>query len=168
MASKKNIGQAKRSNLSNRQSSVKPATRWRFGWWLPGALAVVGAVVIFIGALASKPGEKLPPTQAVENRQAGATVEQRTGKRDAIADSTATNDAAWDPTWPPLPASGRPARPVEEVRAAYAYAARRGDVLEYMPCYCGCEGQGHGNNEDCFVKGRTASGVPQWGPMGYT
>lgn len=168
MASKKNIGQAKRSNLSGRQSLVKPAARRRSGWWLAGVLAVVGAGVILIGVLASKPGTRVPPKQAVESRQEGAPVEQATGKRDAGADSTVTGDAAWDTAWPPLPASGSPARPVEVVRAAYAYAARRGDVLKYMPCYCGCEGQGHGSNRDCFVKGKTAAGVPQWDPMGYT
>lgn len=168
MASKKNTVQAKRSNLSGRQSAVKPAASNRFGWWLAGALAVVGAGIILIGVLASKPGTRVPPKQAVENRQVGTPVEQAIGKRSASADSTATGDAAWDPAWPPLPASGHPARPVEVVRAAYAYAARRGDVLEYMPCYCGCERQGHGSNKDCFVKGKTAAGVPQWDPMGYT
>lgn len=168
MSGKKNKGQAKRSNLSGRQSLVKPAARRRFGWWLAGALAVVGAGVILIGVLASKPGTRFPPKQAVESSQAGAPVEQATGKHDALADSTASGDAEWDPAWPPLAASGSPARPVGVVRAAYAYAARRGDVLEYMPCYCGCERQGHRSNKDCFVKGKTVAGVPQWDPMGYT
>ena len=170
MANKKNIGQVRGSNLSGRQSPVKPAARRPFGWWLAGALAIFGAVVILLGVLASKPGTRVPPGRTVDTRQAGGTpVEQAAGKRDAAAaGSTATGDAAWDSAWPPLPASGHPARPVEVVRAAYAYAARRGDVLKYMPCYCGCEAQGHGSNEDCFVKGRTAAGVPQWDPMGYT
>ncbi|MDQ3803185.1 MAG: PCYCGC domain-containing protein, partial [Acidobacteriota bacterium] len=74
----------------------------------------------------------------------------------------------WDPSWPPLPASGTPARPIELARAAYAYAARRGDVLQYMPCYCGCERQGHRSNRDCFVKGVTAEGKPRWDEMGFT
>jgi hypothetical protein len=80
----------------------------------------------------------------------------------------ATGDTAWDSAWPPLPQSGSPARPMEVVRAAYAYAVRRGDVLQYMPCYCGCERQGHGSNLDCFVKGKTGEGIPRWDPMGYT
>ena len=170
MANKKNIGQAKGSNLSGRQSPMKRAARRPFGWWLAGALAVVAAGVILIGVLASRSRTSVPHGRTVETRQAGDDpVEQAAGKRDAAtAGSTATGDAAWDPAWPPLPASGHPSRPVEVVRAAYAYAERRGDVLKYMPCYCGCEAQGHGSNEDCFVKGRTAAGVPQWDPMGYT
>jgi hypothetical protein len=79
-----------------------------------------------------------------------------------------SGDTAWNPSWPSLPGSGQPARPIEVVRQAYAFAARRGDVLQYLPCYCGCERQGHRSNRDCFLKGKTAAGVPSWDPMGYT
>jgi hypothetical protein len=72
-------------------------------------------------------------------------------------------DSAWDPSWPPLPNSGQvAARPVEQVRAAYAFAARRADILQYIPCYCGCESEGHRSNEDCYLRGRTSAGTPQW------
>lgn len=78
-------------------------------------------------------------------------------------------DAAWDPSWPPLPHPGQPAaRPLEQVRAAYAFAARRPDILQYIPCYCGCEREGHRSNEDCYIRGRTATGVPQWDGHSYT
>ena len=95
-------------------------------------------------------------------------VEQQVAKADVIPAALLSGDAAWDPSWPPLPQSGSPARPIEVVRAAYAYAVRREDVLQYIPCYCGCERQGHRSNHDCFVKSKTAAGVPQWDPMGYT
>lgn len=51
--------------------------------------------------------------------------------------------APWDPSWPPLPALGFPSHPLELIRATYAFAARRPDVVKYLPCYCGCEKQGH-------------------------
>lgn len=35
-------------------------------------------------------------------------------------------------------------------QAAYAYALARPDVLQWLPCYCGCGGMGHGSNLDCF------------------
>jgi hypothetical protein len=76
-------------------------------------------------------------------------------------------DTAWDPAWPPLPGAGSPAKPIEEVRAMYAFAARHPEVLQYAPCYCGCESGGHRNVRDCFVKGRDASGRPQWDGMGF-
>ena len=76
--------------------------------------------------------------------------------------------AAWDSTWPPLPASVIPSRPIQLIRAAYAFAFRRPDVVEYLPCYCGCERRGHGSLHMCFVKGRTTTGDPEWDGMGYT
>lgn len=71
--------------------------------------------------------------------------------------------AEWDPTWPPLPESHYPPpRPMATVRAAYAFAARQADVLQYIPCYCGCERHGHRSNRDCYVKGGNTQGLPNW------
>ena len=77
-------------------------------------------------------------------------------------------NTAWDPAWPPLPGGGKPAQPIEQVRAMYAFAARHPEVLEYAPCYCGCERAGHNSVRDCFIKGRDANGKPQWDGMGFT
>ena len=42
---------------------------------------------------------------------------------------------------------------------AYRYALEHGDVIQWMPCYCGCTGMDHRSNLDCFLKpGR--SGMP--------
>jgi ABC-type nickel/cobalt efflux system permease component RcnA len=79
----------------------------------------------------------------------------------------ALKDTAWDPAWPPLPEAGTPAKPIEQVRAIYAFAARHPEVLQYAPCYCGCESGGHHNAHDCFVKGRAPNGRPQWDGMGF-
>ena len=77
--------------------------------------------------------------------------------------------ARWDPSWPELPgASGFATHPLEFIRAAYAFAARRPDVVQYLPCYCGCEKQGHQSLQFCFVKKRTRSGIAQWDGMGFT
>jgi hypothetical protein len=40
-----------------------------------------------------------------------------------------------------LPATGQ---------AAYAFALSRPDVLQWLPCYCGCSGMDHRSNLDCF------------------
>jgi hypothetical protein len=69
------------------------------------------------------------------------------------------------PDLPPLSAAAVASapRPVETVRAAYEFAARHPEVLQYIPCFCGCERSGHKHNTDCFVAGRTASGaVTSW------
>lgn len=45
-------------------------------------------------------------------------------------------------------------------REAYLYAMARQDVLQYVPCYCGCgQHSGHQSNLDCFIKGRAANGT---------
>jgi hypothetical protein len=71
---------------------------------------------------------------------------------------------------PPLPLdSVPPARPMEVVRAVYKFAAEHPEVLGYVPCYCGCERDGHRGNDDCFVAARNAVGdVTQWDPHGIT
>ena len=39
-----------------------------------------------------------------------------------------------------------------EVRSAYEVARSAPELLESMPCYCGCYGlSGHSSNYDCFV-----------------
>ncbi|WP_212774277.1 PCYCGC motif-containing (lipo)protein [Polycladomyces abyssicola] len=41
----------------------------------------------------------------------------------------------------------------------YRSAAKNGDLLQYIPCYCGCgESVGHKNNLNCFVKETKSDG----------
>ena len=47
-------------------------------------------------------------------------------------------------------------------------AARRGELLKYIPCYCGCERVGHRSNHDCYVKGVTPDGRPKWDDHAFT
>ena len=68
---------------------------------------------------------------------------------------------------PPLPqVQFASARPAPLTRAAYEFAARHPEVLKHVPCFCGCERNGHGNNEDCFVAKRSKEGAPEWNPHG--
>lgn len=71
---------------------------------------------------------------------------------------------------PPLPVVAYPAeRPRQVIAAAYEFAARHPEVLEYVPCFCGCERDGHRANDDCFVASRDASGrVTLWDAHGMT
>jgi len=59
--------------------------------------------------------------------------------------STREIDAAW---------AARPAfvRQTQRIEMAYAYAFRSWNVIEWMPCYCGCDSLGHGSNLNCFLK----------------
>jgi hypothetical protein len=43
-------------------------------------------------------------------------------------------------------------------QAAYAYALARPDVLQWLPCHCGCAAMDHRSNLDCFFKRREVPG----------
>lgn len=45
-----------------------------------------------------------------------------------------------------------------KVEAAYRYAAAHPEVLQYIPCTCGCRHIGHRHNGDCYVQERLADG----------
>ena len=70
---------------------------------------------------------------------------------------------------PPLPYVSQMTGSPELVRQAYVFAAQNPGVLGYVPCYCGCENDGHDSNVDCFVGSRTANGaVESWDTHGMT
>jgi hypothetical protein len=114
---------------------------------LRSRLAWLGAIVsiALVLSCSGKPGRDSPPTPA----------------------PAAPGLAGYQGALPPLPeVQFASARPEPITRAAYEFAARHPEVLRYMPCFCGCERHGHGNNEDCFVARRDANGRPQWNPHG--
>jgi hypothetical protein len=66
--------------------------------------------------------------------------------------TAAESDAAWSarPDYvKQLPAAGQ---------EAYQFALARPDVLQWLPCYCGCEGMDHRSNLDCFFQRREVKG----------
>lgn len=93
--------------------------------------------------------------------QGGATTHVHTGK-------VVPQKAAPAGALPPLPqVNFTPSAPQAVVQQVYEFAARHPEVLQYVPCYCGCERSGHGGNHDCFVKSRAANGrITEWDPHG--
>jgi hypothetical protein len=43
------------------------------------------------------------------------------------------------------------AKAPDEVREAYRFAITNRDTLRYIPCYCGCESEGHTSNASCYI-----------------
>jgi len=43
-----------------------------------------------------------------------------------------------------------------DTAALYRFARERGDVLQWMPCTCGCQQFGHTSNRSCYVKSESA------------
>jgi hypothetical protein len=44
------------------------------------------------------------------------------------------------------------------VQAAYSFNAANPDIMQDIPCYCGCGDLGHTSNYDCYVSAVDASG----------
>ena len=150
--------QSKKSRYRTRPRSTGTPSRTAVRYFLLLSLTIT-VVVIAAGVLA---------TRLAQHRRRGHIDKAPISSGSTFEVTSSSGDTAWDPAWPAFPQTGQPARPIEVVRAAYAYAVRREDVLRYMPCYCGCERQGHHSNRDCFVRGKTAAGTPAWDRMGYT
>ncbi|MFO7684095.1 MAG: PCYCGC motif-containing (lipo)protein [Chloroflexota bacterium] len=45
------------------------------------------------------------------------------------------------------------------VQEAYQFAQMNKDVLEHIPCYCGCGAMGHTSNYSCFIAETEADGT---------
>ena len=80
----------------------------------------------------------------------------RPDSADPTARATMADALLADPALGVWPAAYRSA--TEPTREAYRYAIDRPDVLQWMPCFCGCVNDGHESNVDCFVRTRLAEG----------
>jgi hypothetical protein len=108
-----------------------------------------------------------PPPAATPAQTPPASPQSAPAQPQPRAEGTAAPSLQQSPgggyagTLPPLPMAPYVTDPVL-VRAVYEFAARQPEVLRYVPCFCGCERNGHKGNEDCFVAARAADGRPQW------
>ena len=48
------------------------------------------------------------------------------------------------------------------VQEAYRFALGNPEILEQVPCYCGCGAIGHRSNYQCYFKGIGPDGTPQF------
>ncbi|MBO0602071.1 PCYCGC domain-containing protein [Sporosarcina sp. E16_3] len=55
----------------------------------------------------------------------------------------------------------------EDMRLVYQMAGTATDIIEWMPCYCGCgESAGHGSNLNCFIDEVREDGSVVWDDHG--
>jgi len=54
-----------------------------------------------------------------------------------------------------------------EVQAMYRYAVANREVLQWMPCFCGCVDGGHTSNYDCYVRSALPDGRVQLDTMSF-
>lgn len=132
----------------------------------------LAAALVAAAACSNEPApQSQPPATSSAQPQPGASPAMAPShSHDApVAQATSGTTQApatrkrYDGPLPPLPTPGfTPPRSPEIVKATYEFAARRPDVMQYIPCFCGCQRSGHSGNDDCFVSSRDASGRPTW------
>lgn len=56
-----------------------------------------------------------------------------------------------------------------EIKRLYEFQIRNGDLMRWMPCFCGCgQSSGHRNNRDCYVRAVHPDGSVAFDPMAPT
>lgn len=56
-----------------------------------------------------------------------------------------------------------------EVQRLYEFQVTHGELMRYMPCFCGCgRNAGHRSNRDCYVRRVNADGSVVFDPMAPT
>lgn len=140
-----------------------------------GVLAVVGlAAVALFPTSASETDSRVAqitdtsPTPAPIPDSPSAGVAPAAAPLEAEAVEVQVIKPDPDAPLPPLPfIPNMVPRPPEVISEAYEFAARNPDILEFVPCFCGCESAGHRANAHCFVRSRNADGtVEEWEPHG--
>ncbi len=133
---------------------VSPWSR-RLGFLIPVFIVTLSLGGALAGC-SSGPASTMAPTAMVTQDAAAASPATPAAVVPIGAMTMPTADevtAAWgaQPDYvKALPAAGR---------AAYAFALARPDVLQWLPCYCGCAGMEHRSNLDCFFQRREVKGT---------
>jgi hypothetical protein len=83
-----------------------------------------------------------------------------------FADYEASDEPDGDPdmvVWPEFVLGADP-----EIQELYAFHVTSGELMRYMPCFCGCTGSGHRNNRDCYIREVHADGSIAFDSMAPT
>ena len=155
------------------QTSAAPPSQPPGGppWILIAGVIAVAAVAAF--AFYPSSGGETPVAQASEAAPVAepdpvASPAPAAPEVSPIAAAQASPVPSADALLPPLPlVPNMVPRAPEVIRDAYVFAAQNPDVLEFVPCFCGCETAGHKANADCFVQSRNPDGsVRSWDTHG--
>ena len=160
------MGGRKRSRVSKASVPRQEPASGGTPWILIGGLlvvAVAAAVVLLPSSGDTPDGESA--SAASETSDESVANPERPAPPPA---GEPTPIPAADAPLPPLPlVSNLVPRSPQDIRDAYIFAAQNPHVLEYVPCYCGCETRGHKRNADCFVQSRNPDGsVREWDTHG--
>jgi hypothetical protein len=143
-------------------------------WVLLGGVVIVAALAVFLLFPDSSPET---PAQVADSG-AAASAPDAAPAEEHEAHAPEPEPVEYEPVEVVMPPPDAPAppypfipnmapRPADMITEVYEFAGRRPDVLEFVPCFCGCESAGHRANAHCFVRSRNADGsVAEWEPHG--
>ena len=163
------MGGHKRSRVSKAPAPQLEPAGGGPPWILIGGLVVVAAAAALM--LLPSSGD----TPASPDSEVASAASER-GDEETPTPDRPVPPPAGEPTpvppvdapLPPLPlVSNLVPRSPQVIRDTYIFAAQNPHVLEYVPCFCGCETRGHKRNADCFVQSRNPDGsVREWDTHG--
>ena len=159
-------------SLLRRPPPVEPRSngaRWPLVALAVVAVAGAGALLLLRGDRATTAPELAGEATSASTPSTAAAGTAATAAPASTAPQYTSEDLEGLPM-PPLPYVPQTAGPADLMRQAYVFAARNPDVLDYVPCYCGCgQTDGHHGNTDCFVESRAPNGaVTEWDVHGMT
>jgi hypothetical protein len=116
-------------------------------------LALSGGLVAACGGGANPALMASMPTRDASE----APAMTMSGALPSAATASGADASAIEVAWAARPEYVRQA--TDMVQEAYRYAIERPDVVQWMPCYCGCAAMEHRSNLDCFLRARMAAGA---------
>ena len=128
--------------------------RFRHGqrWW-PALVSVlvISVLGIWIAHEMRAPRQRVPPNvpPPVQGRETECGLDVPDPECEPSGTPTLRFDEPWMATAPMF------------VRMAYTYAVQHRQDLQWIPCYCGCDRQGHRHVADCFVESDGTVGTPR-------
>jgi hypothetical protein len=163
MGSKKNRKQTRPAPV------VKAPSKGTQLLWPGIAVAVLALAGAYMVSVSSDPVPSTLTTDAMTQTATTAQAETAGSTTSAVSGTPFVPEGPNDLPMPPLPYVSQMTGSPELVKQAYVFAAQNPGVLEHVPCYCGCENDGHRSNVDCFVGSRAANGaVETWDTHGMT
>lgn len=117
-------------------------------------MALLAAMTLVLAACGNGAADKGHEEQEHDKSAAGHVEHLPNGDLQEVTASASELPAFLD---------GKP----EDMRLVYQMAGTAEDILEYMPCYCGCgESAGHGSNFNCFIDEIREDGSVVWDDHG--
>jgi Protein of unknown function with PCYCGC motif len=145
--------------LENRVATARLPARRPWSRRLRVVIPVLVASLALGGALAGCSGASgagMPVSTPMANGSAAASIQVAATPAVPLGSMTMPTAQEVSATWKARP--GYVQALDAPGQAAYAFALAHPDVLQWMPCYCGCAGIPHRSNLDCFFVRREVKG----------